>query len=173
MPNYEIRIVGDPVLKQRAKDVEEFDGKLAALTQGMTSTMYEAIGCGLAAPQIGVQRRVVTYDVGDGPFVIINPEIVDSSGTAVYEEGCLSIPGLRFDVERPEKITVRGLDVNGNEVVFEDDDFLARMMQHEIDHLDGILTIDRLSPKDRKRAMRLISEQEFTGSIAPHIAGDL
>lgn len=173
MPNYEIRVIGDPVLKQRAKEVEDIDGKLVALTDGMTTSMYEAVGCGLAAPQIGVQRRIVTYDIGEGPHVIINPEMVESSGVAVYEEGCLSIPGLRFDVERPARATFRGLDLDGNEVVFEDDDFLARMMQHEIDHLDGILTIDRLSPRERKQALRAIAEQEITGNIPPHIAGDL
>jgi peptide deformylase len=173
VPNYEIRVIGDPVLKTRAKEVDDIDGRLVALTDGMMESMYQAIGCGLAAPQIGVQRRIVTYDIGDGPNVIINPEIVESSGVAVFEEGCLSIPGMRFDIERPERVTIRGLDLHGNEVVFEDDEFLARMMQHEIDHLDGILTVDRLSPRDRKRALRAIAEQDLTGQSTPHVAGDL
>lgn len=173
MHTYEIRTIGDPVLKQRAREVEDFDGKLAALSEGMTESMYQAVGCGLAAPQVGVQRRVVTYDMGDGPHVIINPEVVTSKGTAVFEEGCLSIPGMRFEIERPAVITVRGFDLDGREVVLEADDFFARMLLHEVDHLDGVLTIDRLDSKERKKALRAIAEQDLTGRSVSHIAGDL
>ncbi len=165
MTNYAIRVLGDPVLKTRAKEVEDFDGKLSALTEGMIESMYDAEGVGLAAPQIGVQRRIITYDIGEGPQTIINPEVVETSGSAFYDEGCLSIPGLYFEIERPAKATFRGLDLHGNEVVFEDDDFLTRMMFHEIDHLDGILTIDRLDPDARKQAMAMIREQQIAGNF--------
>jgi peptide deformylase len=151
---FTVRTFGDPVLRRRAHEVEEIDGDLARLVDAMTRTMYEAHGVGLAAPQIGVQKRLYTYDVGDGPLVLVNPEIVESSGESAFEEGCLSVPGLRFDIVRPERVIVRGLDLDGNELVIEDDDYLARVFQHEIDHLDGVLLLDRLEPEDRKVALR-------------------
>jgi peptide deformylase len=151
---YALRIFGDPVLRQRAREVDVLDGGLAHLVEVMTQTMYDEHGVGLAAPQIGIQQRLYTYDIGDGPRALINPEIVESSGESVFEEGCLSVPGVRFDVVRPQRVTVRGIDVDGNEVVVEDDDYLARVMQHEIDHLDGVLLLDRLEPTERKAAMR-------------------
>src|SRR5690348_2370590 len=115
MATYTIRTFGDPVLKQRAREVEELDGALARLVDTMYETMYEASGVGLAAPQVGVQRRIFTYDVGEGPEVLVNPEIVASSGDWSFEEGCLSIPGLAFEIVRPKIVTVRGLDLDGNE----------------------------------------------------------
>jgi peptide deformylase len=160
---YTIRKFGDPVLKQRSREVEDIDGALARLVDTMYETMYEASGVGLAAPQVGVQRRLFTYDVGEGPEVLINPEIVESSGEWVFEEGCLSIPGYAFEVVRPRVVTIRGLDLEGNEKTFEADDYLARVMQHELDHLDGLLMLDRVDPDVRKQALRMMRERELLG----------
>jgi peptide deformylase len=158
---YTIRTFGDPVLKQRAREVEELDGSLVRLVDTMYETMYDALGVGLAAPQVGVQRRIFTYDVGEGPEVIVNPEIVDSSGEWTFEEGCLSIPGLSFEIVRPQYVTLRGLDLDGNEKTIEADEYLARVMQHELDHLDGVLMLDRLDPAVRKQALRALRERDL------------
>ena len=120
----------------------------------MYDTMYEASGVGLAAPQVGVQKRIFTFDVGEGPQVLINPEIVEATGEWVYEEGCLSIPGFHFEIVRPKVVTMPGLDLDGNEVIIEGDELLGRVFLHEIDHLDGVLMLDRLDPDERKRALR-------------------
>jgi len=124
--SYPIRLFGDPVLKQRAREVEELDGSLAGIVDTMYDTMYEALGLGLAAPQVGVQKRLFTYDVGEGPTVVVNPEIVATSGEFAYEEGCLSVPGLKFEIVRPKVVTVRGVDLDGHEVVVEGDEQLGR-----------------------------------------------
>jgi peptide deformylase len=159
---FALRYFGDPVLKLRAREVEEFDGALARLVDSMVETMYEEHGGGLAAPQVGVQKRLFTYDIGDGPQVLINPVIVESSGECVFEEGCLSVPGLHFEIVRPEFVTVTGRDLAGDEVVIEaGGDYLGRMIQHEIDHLDGILLLDRLDPDERKAALRELRQREF------------
>lgn len=160
---YTIRQFGDPVLKQRSREVDEIDGALARLVDTMYETMYDASGVGLAAPQVGVQRRLFTYDVGEGPEVLINPEIVESSGEWVFEEGCLSIPGYAFEVVRPRVVTIRGLDLEGNEKTFEADDYLGRVMQHELDHLDGLLVLDRVEPDVRRQALRVMRERELLG----------
>jgi peptide deformylase len=158
---FAIRFFGDPVLKQRSREVEELNGDLARLVGTMYETMDEALGVGLAAPQVGVQRRLFTYAVGDEPGVIINPEIVESSGEWVYDEGCLSVPGFHFEIVRPKLVTVRGLDLDGREVVIEGDELMGRLLQHEIDHLDGVLLIDRLEPDARKEAMRELRRYDF------------
>jgi peptide deformylase len=163
MAVFTIRTFGDPVLRQRAREVEEIDGDLARLVDTMYATMYAAIGIGLAAPQVGVQKRLYTYDVGDGPAVLVNPEIVESSGEWVYDEGCLSVPGLHFEIVRPKLVTVRGLDLDGNEVVLEGDELLGRLIQHEIDHLDGVLVLDRVEPEERKAALREFRRWELEG----------
>jgi peptide deformylase len=170
MASFPVRIFGDPVLRQRSKDVEELDGDLARLVDAMYETMYDAQGLGLAAPQVGVLRRLYTYDLGDGPEVIVNPEIVESSGEWVYDEGCLSVPGLQFEIVRPKLVTVRGLDLDGNEVVIEGDERMGRLIQHEIDHLDGVLLLDRLEPEVRKEAMRELRRAQMDGG-APVIVG--
>src|SRR5579863_8069146 len=133
MSRYSIRLYGDPVLRQRASDVETIDGTLKQLSDDMTQTMYEAPGVGLAAPQVGVQRRLFVYDVGDGPFAVVNPEIVESSGEWLYQEGCLSIPGLSWDLLRPKEVHLRGFDLDGEEIDIEADELLARCFQHEMD----------------------------------------
>lgn len=161
---YAIRTFGDPVLKQRAREVDEFDGTLARIVDTMYATM-EAVGVGLAAPQVGVQRRVFTYDIGDGPRVLVNPVVVESSGEWVYDEGCLSIPGLHFEIVRPKVVSVQARDVEGNDVVLDADEFLARVIQHEIDHLDGILLLDRLEPDARKAALRELRQRDFAAPV--------
>ncbi len=161
---YPIRQFGDPVLKQRAREVTEIDGSLAGLVNTMYDTMYEAAGVGLAAPQVGMQKRIFTYDVGEGPQVMINPVVAQADGEWVHEEGCLSVPGLSFEVVRAERVVVSGIDLDGNEVIVEDDDFLGRVFLHEIDHLDGILVIDRLDPEQRKQALRALRERELVNA---------
>jgi len=151
---FSVRILGDPVLRQRSSDVVEFDGDLARLAETMITAMYEAHGIGLAAPQVGVLKRMYTYDLGSGPETLINPTIVESEGECLYGEGCLSVPGLTVDILRPERVTVQGLDLNGKEVVFSGDDLMGRLIQHEIDHLDGVLLLDRLDPDARRAALK-------------------
>lgn len=163
MSTYPIRTFGDPVLRQVAKPVEKIDGRLARLVESMTETMYDAPGVGLAAPQVGVQKRLFVYDIGDGPQVAVNPEIMESSGEWTYDEGCLSVPGLSFEIVRPNAVTLRALDLDGNEVVFEVDEFHGRVFQHEMDHLDGVLVLDRLEKKARRDAMRQLREQSIVG----------
>jgi peptide deformylase len=161
---YEIRVIGDPVLRARASEVADIDGKLARLADDMLATMYEAPGLGLAAPQVGVQKRLFVYDVGDGPNTIVNPEIVEVRGEWAYDEGCLSIPGLAFELVRPKEVHLKGYDLDGNEVSIEADELLARAFQHEMDHLDGVLFIERLDDDSRKAAMRIIREQKLSAA---------
>jgi len=162
---------GDPVLKQRSAEVEEIDGDLARLASTMIDTMYEAVGLGLAAPQVGVLKRMYVADLGDGPQVMINPEIVESSGEWAYEEGCLSLPGMQFEIVRPKLVTVRGIDLDGNEVLFEGDELMGRLIQHEIDHLDGTMLIERLDPDRRKEALRAWRRQQLDGGAPAFVGG--
>ncbi len=157
---YTIRVVGDPVLRAAAADVTDIDGRLAKLADNMLETMYEAPGLGLAAPQIGVGKRLFVYDLdpehrGD-PRVLINPRIVESDGEWAYEEGCLSIPGMSFEIVRPKEVHLVGLDLDGNEVSVEADELTARLFQHELDHLDGVLMTERMDPDTKKRALKEI-----------------
>ncbi|MEZ5169764.1 MAG: peptide deformylase [Acidimicrobiia bacterium] len=159
MSTQDIRLFGDPVLTQRAREVTEVDGALARLSSAMVDTMYAAPGAGLAAPQVGVQRRMFVYDIGDGPQTIVNPEVVETRDTWTFEEGCLSVPGVFFDIERPKVVTITGLDLDGREIVLEGDELLGRVFLHEMDHLDGVLLFDRLEPDRRKVALRELREQ--------------
>ena len=161
MSTYPVRVFGDPVLKQKAKDVTDLDGQLARFVDTMVDTMYEASGVGLAAPQVGVQKRMFTYDVGEGPQVLINPEVAEVSGEWAYEEGCLSIPGFHFEIVRPKVVTMTGLDIDGHELVIEGDELLGRVFLHELDHLDGILMLDRLDADERKRALRELRDVDL------------
>jgi peptide deformylase len=156
-----IRLFGDPVLKQTAAPVADIDGSMAKLVNAMYETMYEAHGVGLAATQVGVQQRFFVYDIADetGPHLLINPEIVEQTGEWTYEEGCLSLPGIAFEIARPKVVTVQGLDLDGNEVVIEGDELLGRVFLHETDHLNGVLLLDRLDRVQRKEAMRELREQ--------------
>lgn len=152
---YAIRIFGDPVLKSAAAPVDEIDGKVARLVDDMFDTLYSSdTGIGLAAPQIGVQRQIFVWDMDDEPLVVINPEIVESSGEWVYEEGCLSIPNLYVEMVRPKQVVMRGLDLDGDTIEIEADELAARLFQHELDHLHGVLMFDRMTPEQRKAALQ-------------------
>lgn len=161
-----IRVVGDPVLRQRAAEVTDIDDRLVRLVDDMFITMYDAPGVGLAAPQVGVQKRFFIYDLdhGDGRQVLINPVVEESDGEWEFPEGCLSIPGLHFDIVRPRRIHVTGVDLEGREVSFEADDYLARVIQHELDHLDGVLMLERLDEDQRKAARRAVRQLQLAGS---------
>ena len=158
-----IEMLGAPVLRQRAAEVEAVDDDVRRLVRDMFDTMYAANGQGLAAPQVGVSRRIIVLDVpqSDAPaYALINPRVVEQSNeTARAEEGCLSIPGVSDMVERPAKVVVEALDAEGAPVRIEADGELARCLQHEIDHLDGILYIDRLSPLKRKMLLARYRKQ--------------
>ena len=156
-----IRVFGDPVLKRPTAEVTDIDGGLVKLVDAMYETMHEAPGVGLAAPQVGVQKRFFVYELpdGDGPHALLNPQVVEAAGEWEYEEGCLSLPGLAFDIVRPKLVTVKGLDLDGNEIVIQGDELLGRIFLHEIDHLDGVLMLDRLDTDQRKLAMRELREQ--------------
>lgn len=161
MAIYPIRTFGDPVLRSPTKPVEEIDGAVRALVQDMIETMYEAPGVGLAANQIGMQRRIAVFDAHDelGARVMINPEIVETSGAFEYEEGCLSLPGRYWEIVRPAFARVRALDLDGNEVEYAGDELIGRVLQHEVDHLDGVLLIDHLPKRVRKKAMKELREE--------------
>jgi peptide deformylase len=151
----DIRTFGDPVLKTRATPVESFDGSLVRLTQDMLATMRDNEGVGLAANQVGRLKRVFVAAIEDEDYVIVNPVLTDRSETTeTRPEGCLSIPGIQVDVERPTAITVSGQDVSGKPLQIEASDLLARILQHEVDHLDGVLILDRTDRQSRKAAMR-------------------
>jgi peptide deformylase len=160
---YSIRIVGDPVLRQRANEVTDIDGRVAVLVEGMTGALYEANGLAVAAPQVGVLKRIFVYDMyeGAGPQVVVNPTITESAGEWTFEEGCLSVPGLWWEITRPKQVHVTGVDLDGKDVSFEADDKLARMFQHEIDHLDGVLLIDRLDEDQRKEAKKAVRQLQM------------
>jgi peptide deformylase len=151
---YQIRTYGDPVLKTKAAEVADINGKIARLVDDMFDTLYESdSGIALAAPQIGVQKQIFVWDVDDEQMAIINPQIVESSGEWVYDEGCLSIPGLYVEMLRPNHVLVRGYTVDGDEIEIEASELMGRLFQHEIDHLQGVLMFDRMSPEQRKAAM--------------------
>jgi peptide deformylase len=164
MENRRVRHYPDPFLRLQSEEVGEVDDSLQDLIQDMFSAMEEERGIGLAAPQIGVSKRVVVVSVEDknfGRLALINPVIVHlSSDKDVMEEGCLSVPGVNADVERPVEAVVRGTTKNGRLVEISAQGMLARVLQHEIDHLDGVLFIDRLSPKERKRIDKELAELE-------------
>ncbi len=152
----EIRTFGDPVLRQIATPIDDIDGKIVQMATSMFPAMYEAEGIGLAAPQVGIQKRLFVYDLhdGDGPQVLVNPVISESDGEWEYTEGCLSVPGLSFDIIRPKTVHLTGYDLDGNEVSIEADELLARLFQHELDHLDGVLLLDHLDKPTRKAALK-------------------
>ncbi len=156
MASLPIRQYGDPVLRERTREVEDIDGALASLVESMVETMYAAPGTGLAANQIGVQRRVFVYDIGDGARTVINPRIVESDGEWAFDEGCLSVPGLSWEIVRPNTVHLVGLDLDGNEISIEASEMEGRVFQHELDHLDGILLVERLDEEQRKEALKIL-----------------
>jgi peptide deformylase len=157
-----IRTYGDPVLSTPTTEIENIDAKIAALAETMLETMYEAPGVGLAANQIGVQKRLFVYDQGDGPHVVVNPVIVDSSGEWTYEEGCLSVPGLSWPIVRANEVHLRGYDLDGNEIDIQTNEYEGRILQHESDHLDGVLLVERLTDEQKKEAKKILRKRRLT-----------
>ena len=157
----EIRYFGDPVLTTPASPVVDFDKELRVLVKDLTETMLDAPGAGLAAPQIGVPLRVFVWDVDEALGHLINPTLTLSDETQEGEEGCLSFPELRYETPRAMRAVAQGFNMYGEPITVEGTEFLARALQHETDHLNGILFIDKLSPEDRKSAMKEIRESDW------------
>lgn len=166
MAIYPIRVFPDPVLTMPAADATEFDAALAKLVDDMIETMYDAPGVGLAAPQIGISKRVFVADAGDGPFAMVNPTVVETSGKDKSDEGCLSIPGEYWVIKRPDYARAEGFDIEGNPVTYEGVDLMGRVLQHEIDHLNGQLLLSRLSSRVRNQALK-----ELRGEPASRMNG--
>ncbi len=162
-----IRLFGDPVLRTPADPVSTFDAELRKLVKDLTDTMMDAPGVGLAAPQIGVGLRVFTYFVDDVVGHLINPSLQLSDETELDDEGCLSFPGLAYPTNRAFGVVAAGFDMNGEPVTVEGTGQLARCVQHETDHLDGVLFIDRLDAAQRKLAMKEIRASEWWGEPVP------
>ena len=156
MAIHPIRLHGDPVLTQRTAEVTHVDEALVSLAGDMVETMYAAPGVGLAANQVGVQKRMFVYDVGDGPQVVVNPVLSGHEGEWTYDEGCLSVPGLFWPIVRPHRVHLTGFDLDGNELSIEAEELLARVFLHEVDHLDGKLLLERLEAEQRREAMRAL-----------------
>jgi len=156
---FPIRTFGDAVLNTTAEPVETFDDALARLVEDMLETMYAAPGVGLAAPQIGVSKRLFVYDVGEGPGHLINPELVETSDEWEFDEGCLSVPERFWPISRPAFARLKGVDITGTVLELEGDELMGRMLQHEFDHLDGILLLERLGASERKGALRELREE--------------
>jgi peptide deformylase len=164
-----IRLFGDPVLTTPAAEVTTFDKELRKLVKDLTDTMMDAPGAGLAAPQLGVSLRVFTYDVDDVVGHLINPVLQLSDEMQEGDEGCLSVPDLAFNTRRAMRVVAKGMNEFGEPVVIEGSELMARCVQHETDHLDGIMFIDRLDAETRKEAMRAIREAEWFGENAPTV----
>ncbi|MGI8613770.1 MAG: peptide deformylase [Nocardioidaceae bacterium] len=162
-----IRLFGDPVLRTPAVPVTDFDAELRNLVSDLTDTMLDAPGAGLAASQIGVGLRVFTWHVEGMVGHLVNPELTLSEETQHGLEGCLSIPELAFECTRALRVGARGFDLHGEPVTVEGSDALARVIQHETDHLDGVLFVDRLDRATRREAMRAIRQAEWAGAPAP------
>ncbi|RBP39177.1 peptide deformylase [Garciella nitratireducens] len=146
-----IRQEGDPILRKKCRKIERINERIRILAKDMLDTMYEAEGVGLAAPQVGILKRLIVIDVGEGPITLVNPEVVSEEGEQEDLEGCLSIPGRSEIVIRPKRVIVKGLDLEENQIEVKGEDFLARALCHEIDHLEGILYIDKAINKKESR----------------------
>ena len=174
-----IRLFGDPVLRQRAVEVVDFDRELRKLVEDLTDTMLDAPGAGLAAPQLGVGLRVFTWQIEDEVGHLVNPVLDLYTEQELGPEGCLSIPGLTFDCQRALSVVAKGFDMHGEPLTIEGSERLARAIQHETDHLDGVLFIDRLDAETRKAAKKAIREAEWFGlgtptvKVSPHPTGGL
>lgn len=159
MAIFPIRIYPDPVLRMEARPVEHVDDDIRRLVDDMLETMYEAPGVGLAAPQIGISLQVVVCDLGEGPFHLINPVMEETSGSWTYEEGCLSVPERYWPIKRSAYARASGLDVDGRSVMYDGDELLGRVLQHELDHLEGTLLLKRLPRRVRKEALRELRQE--------------
>ncbi len=164
-----IRLFGDPVLRTPAEPVVDFDKELRTLVSDLTDTMLDAPGAGLAAPQLGVGLRVFTWHVHGELGHLVNPQLSLSEEIQDGSEGCLSIPGLSIDCKRALSVVAHGFDMYGEPVTIEGSEMLSRAIQHETDHLDGILFVDRLDREARKEAMRYIRESEWFGEAPPRV----
>jgi peptide deformylase len=153
MPLYPIRVFPDPVLRSATTPITDFGPELKRLADDMLEVMYEAPGVGLAGPQIGISKQIFVADIGDGPFTMVNAEIVETSGKWKFEEGCLSVPGRWWEFSRPAFARARGLDLSGKPVEYAGDELMGRLLQHEIDHLNGLIILDRLPRRVRKQAL--------------------
>jgi len=166
----EILKFGHPILTKRAAPVEKIDGEIIELAQNMVETMYSAPGLGLSAPQVNVSKRLITVDLSAGEnkddlIILINPEILHKEGKVVQEEGCLSVPKIFEKIARPSKVVVRGLDLKGKEKIIEAQDLLARVFCHEIDHLNGKLFIEWLSPLKKNLVKKKLKKQVEAGEV--------
>ncbi len=161
MPILPIRKWGDPVLREAARPVERFDAALRRLADDMIETMHDAPGVGLAAPQVGRSIRLVVFDVGEGPEVLANPALAEVDGREEAEEGCLSVPGLYYPVRRGMRVTATGQDLRGEPVTIQGEDLLARVLQHEVDHVNGVLFLERLDEEHRRAAMGALRDLEL------------
>ena len=155
MAIFELRINKDPILRRKAVEVRNFDFSLSSLTENMFETMYDSKGIGLAAPQIGISQRLIVIDIEEidadfPPLALVNPTITESSGEELGEEGCLSLPDFRAIVRRSTEVSIKAQNIDGQAVHFSAQGLMARVLQHEIDHLDGILITDRLRPEDQE-----------------------
>ena len=164
-----IRLLGDPVLRMKARPVTVFDKELRTLVKDLTETMMDAPGAGLAAPQLGVSLRVFTYHVDGVTGHLVNPDLTLSDEEQEGPEGCLSLPGLKFDCRRAFGVVARGFTMYGDPITVEGTQLLARAVQHETDHLDGIIFIDRLDPEQRKAALKAVREAEWADGPAPRV----
>jgi peptide deformylase len=162
----EIRVIGDPVLRERALEVTTFDRSLRKLAKRMMRIMHDAPGVGLAAPQVGVLQRLLVYDVDDDPRALVNPQLDEfSEEIEEVDEGCLSVPGVTMPVSRPASVRVRAFDAAGEPLEFRADGLEARVIQHEYDHLEGILIVDRTSRSARAAALRELRDREDAGLL--------
>ena len=159
----EIVTFGHPALTAKSSNIEQIDDYIVSLSKKMINIMYEAPGVGLAAPQIGINKNIFVFDAGGGPKVAINPKIEDLQGDIIFMEGCLSLPGYYWDIERYEYAKLSCLNENGEEIIYEGEELLGRVLQHEYDHLQGNLLLKKLKRKIRKEALKEISIKGFPG----------
>jgi peptide deformylase len=170
MPILEIKKYGDPVLARKAEEIKKIDDAIQELAHSMVQTMHAAPGIGLAAPQVSVSKRLITVDISVGEksedlVILINPELVSQEGEIILEEGCLSVPDINEKVSRPSRVMVKGLDLDGNEKIIEAEGTLARVFCHEIDHLNGKLFFENLSPLKRNLIKKKLKKRIQTGKI--------
>lgn len=154
MVELEVLVFPNSVLRKKCKKVQEINDEIIKIAQDMTDTMYAKGGIGLAAPQVGISKQLIVLDIGTGPITLINPELTIVEGTSTMEEGCLCLPKISVEVERYNNVQIKGIDLKGNPVSFDAEDLLARVFQHEIDHLQGRLIIDKLSKLKRDMLIR-------------------